>query len=183
MKVNGNGQGKILTRDELRCLFDEGLRSPRDKALFGLCIYTSCRISEALALQDTDIKGGFVTFRKATTKSKLRTRAINLRPGLEKLLDEYEPASSGILFRGNRRSPILTRFRADKILRSACSSVGLVGVSTHSFRRTALTMMSNAGVPLRVIQEISGHNNLRSLQLYLEVTQEQINSAVSNIVF
>ena len=33
--------------------------------------------------------------------------------------------------------------------------VGLVGVSTHSFRRTALTQIANAGIPLRHIQEIS----------------------------
>ena len=31
MKVSGNGQGKILTQDELRRLFTEGLLSPRDR--------------------------------------------------------------------------------------------------------------------------------------------------------
>ncbi len=57
-----------------------------------------------------------------------------------------------------------TRFAADKILRDACIRVGLEGVSTHSFRRAALTMMSSAGIPLRVIQEILGHNDLGTLQ-------------------
>jgi integrase len=52
---------------------------------------------------------------------------------------------------------------ADKILKSASKRVGLSGVSTHSFRRTALTMMSSAGIPLRVIQEISGHNDERDV--------------------
>ena len=89
-------------------------------------------------------------------------------------------------------SPTLTRFMADKILKAACDSacapgnglrVGLVGVSTHSFRHTALTMMSSAGIPLRVIQEISGHNDLRTLQRYLEVTPEQRRSTVSAIYF
>jgi len=77
----------------------------------------------------------------------------------------------------------MTRFAADKILRNACKRVGLVGVSTHSFRRTALTMMSSAGVPLRHIQEISGHNELGTLQRYLEVTSEQRKKAVSVIGF
>ncbi len=77
----------------------------------------------------------------------------------------------------------LTRFAADKILRDACKRVGLVGVSTHSFRRTALTMMCYAGVPLRHIQEISGHNDLRTLQRYLEVTPEQRKKAVEVIGF
>ena len=72
---------------------------------------------------------------------------------------------------------------ADKILRDACKRVGLEGVSTHSFRRTALTMMSSAGITLRVIQEISGHKDLGTLQRYLEVTPEQKRDAVAAIGF
>lgn len=183
MKVAGNGQGKILTPEELRRLFTEGLRSPRDRALFGICLFTGCRVSEALALQTSDIKGETLTFRKSTTKGKLKTRVVDIQPGLAQLLVEYQP-KPGALFPGMRgRSPTLTRFMADKILRDACSSVGLVGVSTHSFRRTALTMMSSAGIPLRVIQEISGHNDLGTLQRYLEVSPEQKRNAMAAIGF
>jgi integrase/recombinase XerD len=39
--------------------------------------------------------------------------------------------------------------------------------------------MSNAGIPLRIIQEISGHNNLEQLQHYLEVRPDQVRGAVS----
>ena len=70
---------------------------------------------------------------------------------------------------------------ADHLLRVACEKVGLKGVSTHSFRRTALTQMHNAGVPLRHIQEISGHRNLGTLQRYLEVSTEQKIQAVGVI--
>lgn len=76
----------------------------------------------------------------------------------------------------------MTRFMADKILKAATERIGLVG-STHSFRRTALTMMSSAGIPLRVIQEISGHNDLGTLQRYLEVSPEQKRKAVAVIGF
>ena len=184
MKVDGNGQGKILTTDELRSLFSEGLRNERDRALFGICLFTGCRVSEALALQTTDIRGETLTFRKSTTKGKLKTRVVDIQPGLAQLLAEYQPIKPGALFPGMRgRSPTLTRFAADKILRDACLRVGLVGVSTHSFRRTALTMMSSAGIPLRVIQEISGHNDLGTLQRYLEVTPEQRRNAVAVIGF
>lgn len=183
MKVAGNGQGKILTAEELRLLFTEGLLRPRDKALFGICLFTGCRVSEALALQTTDIRGETLTFRKSTTKGKLKTRVVDIQPGLAALLAEYQP-KPGALFPGMRgRSPTLTRFMADKILRAACTRVGLEGVSTHSFRRTALTMMSSAGIPLRVIQEISGHNDLGTLQRYLEVSPEQKRAAVAAIGF
>jgi integrase/recombinase XerD len=72
---------------------------------------------------------------------------------------------------------------ADKILKSASKRVGLEGVSTDSFRKTALTVMSSAGIPLRVIQEISGHNDLGTLQRYLEVSPEQKRNAVAAIGF
>jgi integrase/recombinase XerD len=44
-------------------------------------------------------------------------------------------------------------------------------------------MMSSAGIPLRVIQEISGHNDLGTLQRYLEVSPEQKKRAVAVIEF
>ena len=34
--------------------------------------------------------------------------------------------------------------------------------------------MSNAGIPLRIIQEISGHSNLEQLQRYLDVKPDQV---------
>jgi integrase/recombinase XerD len=39
--------------------------------------------------------------------------------------------------------------------------------------------MSNAGIPLRVIQEILGHLNLDELQKYLEVSDEQVLGAAA----
>jgi integrase/recombinase XerD len=41
--------------------------------------------------------------------------------------------------------------------------------------------MSNAGIPLRVIQEISGHRNLEQLQKYLEVSDEQVLGAAASL--
>jgi len=43
--------------------------------------------------------------------------------------------------------------------------------------------MSSAGIPLRVIQEISGHNDLGTLQRYLEVSPDQKKRAVAVIGF
>ncbi len=184
MKVNGNGQGKVLTSDELRLLFTSGFKSPRDRTMFAVCLFTGCRISEALALKTTDIKGGMLTFRKSTTKGKLKTRVVDIQPGLAKFLAEYQPAKPGALFPGMRGvTEHLTRFAADKILKDACLRVGFEGVSTHSFRRTALTQMHNAGIPLRHIQEISGHNDLGTLQRYLEVSPDQRRKAIEAIGF
>ena len=57
--------------------------------------------------------------------------------------------------------------------------IGLEGASTHSFRRTALTTLSNSGVPLRIIQTVSGHRSLEVLEEYLSVSDEQVRGAIT----
>jgi integrase/recombinase XerD len=41
--------------------------------------------------------------------------------------------------------------------------------------------MSNAGVPIRIIQEISGHRTLDELYKYLEVKPEQVRGAIASL--
>jgi integrase/recombinase XerD len=55
MKIEGHGQAKILTQLEIGLLFNKGLRSSPDRALFGICLYTACRIAEACSLMVKDI--------------------------------------------------------------------------------------------------------------------------------
>ncbi len=59
-------------------------------------------------------------------------------------------------------------FQGVNYFRRSLGLIVLIGIitSTHSCRRTALTLMNNARIPLRVIQEISGHRNLEQLQNY-----------------
>ncbi|MBD2119335.1 tyrosine-type recombinase/integrase [Trichocoleus sp. FACHB-262] len=59
----------------------------------------------------------------------------------------------------------------------------LVRVRSHSCRRTVLTRMSSAGVPLRVIQEISGHLSLQALQWYLGVSELQLEGRSQLLIF
>ncbi|WP_369011298.1 tyrosine-type recombinase/integrase [Nodosilinea sp. LEGE 07088] len=53
----------------------------------------------------------------------------------------------------------MARSSADWLLDQVLVYAGLegLGINTHSFRRTALTNLSNARVSLRVIQKINGH--------------------------
>ena len=43
MKTDRHGQAKILTSDEINRLFETGFTCDRDRALFGICLYTACR--------------------------------------------------------------------------------------------------------------------------------------------
>ncbi len=180
MKIDRHGQAKILTSEDITRLFTDGLLGHRDRCLFGICLYTGCRISEALSLSWSDVGDSMLTIRKGNTKGKIATRQIDIHPRLAALIATYRAECTGDrLFPGRYGRGQLTRVAADGVLRQACDRCGIVGVSTHSFRRTALTRMSNAGVPLRVIQQISGHKTLSELQKYLEVMPEQVTGAIA----
>jgi integrase/recombinase XerD len=185
MKINRHGRAKVLTQSEIQLIFSKGLDNERDKTLFGVCLFSACRIRECCTLQTQDIytlKGLIrprLIIRKSNTKGKLATRSIPVIEDLRRLLVEYYPlAGDDYLFPG-RSDGHISEDSASRILRGACKQAGIIGVSTHSFRRTALTQMSNAGIPLRVIQEISGHRNLEQLQRYLEVTDAQVLGAAA----
>lgn len=55
MKIEGHGQAKILTQEEIELLFNEGLQTDRDRALFGICLYAACRVAEACSLKVIDV--------------------------------------------------------------------------------------------------------------------------------
>lgn len=192
MKIDRHGRAKILTPEEIQLLFSEGFKDnphpERDRALFGICLYTACRINEACTIKTKDVyigKGAVrdqLMIRKNRTKGKLATRTIPIIEELRILLANYFPSPRTYnLFPGRRGTGHIHPDSAAQILREACIKLGLEGVSTHSFRRTALTQMSNAGIPLRVIQEVSGHRTLDELQKYLEVSEEQVRGAVSSL--
>ena len=188
MKIDRHDQAKILSPLELSRIFTIGLKLPRDRALFGVCLYTGTRIAEACSLHTKDvyaIDGSIrprVTIRKGTTKGKIETRSVPVNQNLKALLEEYN-SSKVYLFPGRHGQGHIHPDSADKILRAAFIDLGIEGASTHSFRRIALTRMSDAGVPLRHIQSISGHRTLAALERYLGVTDQQKQSAIATLNF
>lgn len=177
-KNSRNGQAEIWSEEQ----FEQVMRelSPKMRCLFSICYYTSCRVSEALQLKAEDIVGERLVLRRATTKTK-RTREVNIHPKLAEVMVKADLPSSGYLFPGRGKRGHLTRQAADHALRSVCEGLGLKGFSTHSNRRTAATRLNNAGVPLRVIQQIGGWSSLAALQRYLEVTPDQVEEAISKL--
>jgi integrase/recombinase XerD len=190
-KIDRHGQAAILSPVEIELLFAEGLQADRERALFGLCLYTAARIAEACSILSEDVYSSagkvrdFINIRKSATKGKLATRTIPVIEDLRSLLTVWQPhAGPTYLFPGRHTSHHFRHITSDSaavILREACRRVGIEGASTHSFRRTALTQMSNAGIPLRVIQQVSGHRTLTELQKYLEVSDSQVKGAIASL--
>lgn len=181
MKNQGNGQAKILSTYELKQLFEYGLETPRNKAIFAVCLFSACRISEALQLEKSSVTSQSIIFKKATTKGEQATREITICDDLREILNQYQPSKPFNPYYFPGLKDYLKLNQAHKIFHKACDKVGIVGASTHSMRRTALTQMHNQGVPLRTIQEISGHKSLAALQKYLEVTEQDKKKALDRI--
>lgn len=188
MKIDRHGKAKILTQAEIQRLFAEGLTNARDRAVCALMLYTGCRVNEAVTLKITDVydKRGRIRpeliIRKGNTKGKLATRTIPILDDLRYFLEQYKPRASQeeFLFPGRWRGHLHPDY-ASIIFREGCTKADVEGASTHSLRRAALTQMSNAGIPLRIIQEISGHRNLEQLQIYLEVETSQVQGAIATL--
>ena len=181
MKTNRNGQSKVLTTAELDLLINE-LPKGVHTVLANVCRRTGCRISEARQLKWENIFPGAITFPKGVTKT-LESRTIPIFSSLYDLLMEWkqeielikgQPVSpSDWVFVGRFGDKPITRQAHGKQLQITIERIGFKGVSSHSYRRSALTSASSKGLPLKAIQTLSGHKSLAVLSRYLEVSEEE----------
>lgn len=190
-KVNGSGQAKVLTKTEMSKIM-KAFHQPSHRLIFSICRYTTERLSAVLKLETLDVydaKGKvrpIITFKGSNRKGYKgkpgKTRQVHLHSGLKDLLEAYEVRKDSKWLFPNPDEPLkhISRQAADLALRSACNRCGLgaAGISSHSFRRTAITELSNSGVSIRVIQEVTGHKNIGQLKTYIEVSEEQITEAI-----
>ena len=187
MKIDRHGKAAALSADQFAALL-EAAPSARYRTLWAVQRYTAARISEALALTWGDVIGQQVTFRRATTKTR-STRQVPQGPALQQALADYrqawaaehghQPAPGEALFpaAGSTTSP-QTRQAADLALRTTCRRLGIEGVSPHSFRRTAAQDAVGRGLPLHVVQQLTGHKSLGSLGEYLQASEAEVLAAI-----
>lgn len=196
-KHNRHGQSSILSlRDFLE--IKKNLENPRDRLIIDILNYTGERVGAVLKLQVSDVylspsKGEpneVITFRAATrkadTKGVRRTRQLPMHPELKLALKVYQPhldLNSPWLFPGKDRAKSLTLQAFDLNLRHALAQAKLShkGISTHSFRRTLITRLHEKGCDIRLIQEITGHQDLKSLQRYVEVSPQRVREAIASL--
>lgn len=184
------GKAKVLTQKEISDIF-KVLRNSRDQALFAVGIYTGLRIAEIIALRFDQVfttNSGVRNLLKVVRVKKKNTvySEIPVHPKLRARLQSYlkEHDKSQWLFPSEvSATGHLERVRAHYILRDAFDRLRLQDASTHSMRRTCLTNMSRAGVPLRTIQEISGHASLSQLQEYLAVDPADKHKAINMLKY
>jgi integrase/recombinase XerD len=166
-KNDRHGQARVLNAQQLTAILN-AMPSEKWRLIFAIAYFTGSRISEVLKLKREDLTELGLTFRSANTKTR-STRQANYHPTLVELLDTYPLPESGYLFparHNGKRWDHLCRQAADAVLREACAELGLDGVSTHSFRRSFVSNMTDAGYTLNQIRRFTGHKSLNSLAVY-----------------
>jgi integrase/recombinase XerD len=99
------------------------------------------------------------------------------------MLSAYRPPESGFLFPSLYKSgQHLSRQAIDKAFRRALKKACLEnkGFSLYSARRGFITRLNEQGYDIKVIQKLTGHKSIGSLIRYIDVTDEQLKSAIAN---
>ena len=87
---------------------------------------------------------------------------------------------NGILFINQKGNPISSR-SIQNITDKAAQNAGLyIHVHPHMIRHSFATHMLDNGADLRVVQELLGHANLSTTQIYTHVTEDRLKKVVEN---
>jgi integrase/recombinase XerD len=174
-----------LTRDEVaRLLAQPAGDSPaalRDRALLELMYACGLRASEAIALElsDVDLRHGVLRARGRGPRERhvpigteaARALASYLGRGRPRLIGERLEARLFV----NHRGTGLTRQGLYKIVRRHAKAAGLDGrMSPHTLRHTFAVHLLAGGCDLRSLQEMLGHADVATTQLYRQLSAERL---------
>lgn len=155
----------------------------RDRAMLELAYASGLRVSELLAIRarDLDLDEGFASVFGKGSRERLvpvgdaavRTIRVYLRE-LRPRLERGRGGGGGRLFL-NARGGGLTRMGVWKILRKHVERAGLEGrVTPHTLRHTFATHLLEGGADLAAVQEMLGHADISTTQIYTHVDREYL---------
>lgn len=151
----------------------------RDRAMLETLYATGLRISELTALDVDDVDLRQRSVRAFGKGAKERTVPIGrlAAASVETWLVRGRPGTaptSPALFT-NQRGARLTRQGAWKIMKGHAQQVGLAGrVSPHTLRHSFATHLLDNGADVRVVQELLGHANVNTTQIYTLVSRARL---------
>ena len=175
----------VLTRGEIAKLLEQPVgtdASPlRDRALLEVMYACGLRASEAIGLDlaDVDLEDGLLRTRGKGSKERLvpvgreagRAVTIYLERGRPELV--RDPGESHLFL--NFRGGALTRQGLYKIIQKHARSAGLDDrMSPHTLRHTFATHLLAGGCDLRSVQEMLGHADVATTQLYTHLSSERL---------
>ncbi len=169
----------VLTKDEIKKLLN-AVNNPKHMLIIEFMYSSGLRVSECvnLKIDDLDIseKMGKIKHGKGN-----KERYIILSDNLINHFNNYiskKKDNSQYVFSVNGR-PITTR-QAQKVVKEAAKKAGLKKrVFCHALRSSFATHLLEAGTDIRVIQELLGHSDLSTTQIYTKVSTQQLKKVKS----
>ena len=175
---------KFLTEEEVNKLLDIKLMKPidyRNKAMMEVLYATGVRISELLNLTLSNYSREEDLI-KVMGKGK-KERIIPLSDITMKYLDLYINEYRNFLLKEKSSEYIFVNYNGNKmsrqgffkILKELCDKSGInKEISPHILRHSFATHLLNNGADLRIIQELLGHENISTTEIYSHVSNEKI---------
>jgi integrase/recombinase XerD len=175
----------VLTRDEVAELLRQprGTEPPalRDRALLETMYACGLRASEAIELEvgDLDLEAGILRARGKGSKERLVPVGGAAQKALEAYLQRGRARLVGDRWEArlfvNHRGSGLTRQGLYKIVQRHAASAGLAAkMSPHTLRHTFATHLLAGGCDLRSLQEMLGHADIATTQLYTHLSAERL---------
>ena len=182
----GKSLPKPISISQVRLLLEQPskLSTPeakRDRAMLELLYASGMRVSELVSLNlgDVDLENGYVRCLGKGSKERVipvyEQAALMVKEYIEETrLQLVHKADEQALF-VNLRGDRLTRQGFWQILKGYAKAANLeIEITPHTLRHSFATHMLNGGADLRSVQELLGHANISTTQVYTHLTTEHI---------
>lgn len=177
---------RFLTYDEmLKILESPNLRRQdgiRDRAILELFYATGMRVSELarLKVEDLNLEAGFLKCVGKGSKERIIPVGRKCKEALERYLArariESAPGSQSFLFPGQGGGG-MRRETFWQIIRRYARRAGISKkISPHTLRHSFATHLLERGADLRVVQELLGHSDIATTQVYTHVDRDRLKS-------
>jgi integrase/recombinase XerC len=176
-----------LTKGEMERLLaapaKDGWIGARGVAVLEVLYSAGIRVGELhrLDLDDVDLGRGVLHVKGKRKKERLAFLGPTARRSLERWLAlrqvEFGASSDAAVFLNNRGRRLSVR-GAERVVDGQLKRAGLAGRGTpHTLRHSFATHMLDAGADLRSVQELLGHAELATTQIYTHVTPKRLREA------
>jgi integrase/recombinase XerD len=153
----------------------------RDRAILELFYASGLRLSELInaRLENLSLEEGWIRVTGKGSKTRLSPVGDAAREAIQSYLDHGRPELVGKKTQSHLflsiRGSVLTRMRVYQIVQERAKTVGLENrVHPHLLRHSFATHLLNNGADLRVIQEMLGHADISTTQIYTHVDQKRL---------
>ncbi len=162
------------------CQFDPKL-AVRDRAMIEVLYGCGLRISELSGLRvgDIEFEAGFIKVIGKGNKQRLVPLGEFARQAIERYLDDptrqKQPGGGSQPIFVNRSGVALSRVGLWKVVRKLVLRAGIAkSVTPHTFRHSFATHLLAGGADLRTVQEMLGHADISTTEIYTQIDQGYI---------